>query len=305
VSSLRPAMVGYVVLFFSTFQGASAFAANRAPSISGSPPTTATVGTAYYFKPTASDRDGNSLSFTIANKPGWTSFNTKTGALSGTPAARNVGVYPNIVIRVSDGKMTRSLNGFAITVRAGSSSTSNSPPKISGTPPVRAVVNQAYAFQPTASDPDGNTLKFSIANKPSWAAFSTTTGRLSGTPSSTSTGYWSNITISVSDGKATASLAPFAINVAAPSTADAGVVLSWKAPTKNTDGTTLTNLSGYRVYYGKQSGQYSQTLSLPNASLTSVSIEDLTSGTWYFAVKALAKDGDESSFSGQVSKKIP
>jgi len=297
-------MAGYLVLLFSMLYGVAASAANLAPKISGSPPSTAKVGVAYYFKPTASDPNGNSLRFTIANKPGWTTFDTKTGALAGTPAAGNVGVYVGIKIRVSDGKITRSLDGFSITVTGGTSSSTNTAPKISGTPPTSAVVNQAYSFQPTASDADGNALTFSVTNKPGWAAFSTTTGRLSGTPSSTSAGSYSGITISVSDGKATSALAPFTINVAAAAST-ASVVLSWRPPTKNTDGSSLTNLSGYRVYYGKQSGQYSQTLSLPSASLTSVAIEDLTSGTWYFAVKALATDGDESSYSGQVSKAIP
>jgi hypothetical protein len=80
--------------------------------------------------------------------------------------------------------------------------------------------------------------------------------------------------------------------------------LSWARPTRNTDGTLLTNLSGYRVYYGQASGQYSQTLSLPSPSLTTVAVEGLASGAWYFAVKSLASDGQESTFSEPVSKTI-
>ena len=66
-------------------------------------------------------------------------------------------------------------------------------------PPARRWVS-AYNFQPKASDPDGNTLTFSIQNKPSWLVFNTTTGKLSGTPSSADVGTYSNIVISVSDG---------------------------------------------------------------------------------------------------------
>ena len=72
----------------------------------------------------------------------------------------------------------------------------------------------AYTFRPTASDADGDTLTFAIANRPAWATFNTATGQLSGTPTSASAGTYSNIVISVSDGKASAALAAFAITVA-------------------------------------------------------------------------------------------
>ena len=60
---------------------------------------------------------------------------------------------------------------------------------------------------PTASDPDGDELTFSIANKPDWASFDAATGLLNGTPPPAAVGTNSDITISVSDGQATASLA--------------------------------------------------------------------------------------------------
>jgi hypothetical protein len=82
------------------------------------------------------------------------------------------------------------------------------------------------------------------------------------------------------------------------------VTLSWTAPTKNTDGSTLTNLAGYRVHYGTTAGSYTRSVQLPNKSLTSVVIEDLTAARWYFAVKAYNTSGVESTFSGSVSKLI-
>jgi hypothetical protein len=275
--------------------------ANTAPTISGTPPTTAAAGYKYYFKPVAKDADGDVLKFSIVNKPGWLSFSAQTGTLAGTPSSQLIGrVYSGIRIKVSDGTASRSLPYFSITV----TKASNSAPKISGTPPTTAVVNQSYSFTPTASDPNGDTLQFTIKNKPGWAGFSSSTGRLSGTPSSSSVGTFSDIVITVSDGKVSSSLPASTINVT--SAAEEGTVtLSWAGPTRNTDGTLLTDLSGYRVYYGQTSGQYSRALSLPSPTLTNVAIEGLASGTWYFAVKALASDGQESTFSQQVSKAIP
>jgi hypothetical protein len=56
------------------------------------------------FKPSASDPDGNTLRFSIINRPAWVSFSTATGRLSGTPGANRVGRYVDIRIRVSDGR---------------------------------------------------------------------------------------------------------------------------------------------------------------------------------------------------------
>ena len=97
----------------------------------------------------------------------------------------------------------------------------NRPPTITGTPPSTAPVGVAYAFTPTATDPDGNPLTYGIANRPSWATFNTTTGRLSGTPTSANVGSYGNILITVSDGQASAQLPAFAITVSntAPRTA--------------------------------------------------------------------------------------
>jgi len=103
-----------VALYFC--QPVNASAANRAPSISGSPATTAYVGQTYSFRPTASDPDGNKLTFKIARKPGWATFSSATGSLTGTPASSLIGSYSKIVISVSDGIATKSLPAFSIKV---------------------------------------------------------------------------------------------------------------------------------------------------------------------------------------------
>lgn len=90
---------------------------NRAPVISGTPPATAREGQAYAFLPAASDPDGDPVSFSIVNRPGWASFDSLTGALTGTPGAGTVGSYGGITIRVSDGVASASLPAFSIAVQ--------------------------------------------------------------------------------------------------------------------------------------------------------------------------------------------
>ncbi len=186
---------------------------NRAPTISGSPAPAARVGQVWAFTPTASDADGDPLSFAIGNRPSWASFNPATGALTGTPGTGAVGNHPNITIQVSDGRASTALQPFAISVSA--ATPTNQPPTISGSPALSARVGEAYAFTPVASDANGDTLRFTIANRPSWATFSTTTGALTGTPGTGTAGNYANIAIQVSDGGATASLPAFAIQVSA------------------------------------------------------------------------------------------
>lgn len=271
--------------------------ANRAPTISGTPNTSVTVGQVYNFRPTASDPDGNTLQWSITGKPSWLNFSATTGRLNGTPTAADVG-SSRMTITVSDGTLSASLPAFTLMVNAAA----NLPPVISGTPSLTATVGQAYSFTPTASDPEGATLTFSIVNKPTWLNFSTTNGSLSGTPSAGDVGTTAAITISANDGTALGSLAPFAIVVA--QVANGSATINWVAPTENTDNTPLTNLSGYRLTYGRSATQLDQSVDINNAGLTTYTVNGLGTGTWYFALYAKAATGAESDISNVANKTI-
>ena len=175
---------------------------------------------------------------------------------------------------------------------------SNSPPSISGTPGDTVLENAFYDFVPNASDPDGDSLTFKITNKPGWADFDPTTGALYGTPTAADVGQYSSIKIAASDGTATTELPAFAIDVT--STGLAAVTLNWQAPTENTDGTPLTDLAGYRIYYGVDSANLGNVIEVSNPSVTTYVVEGLTPDIWYFASTALNSSGMESDLSGQA-----
>jgi hypothetical protein len=101
--------------------GGGGAATNTAPTISGTPGTTVTVGTAYAFQPVAADPEGATLSYSIQNKPSWATFSTSTGSLAGTPTSGNVGSSSNIIISVSDGTNTTALAAFSVMVNAAAS----------------------------------------------------------------------------------------------------------------------------------------------------------------------------------------
>ena len=269
--------------------------APAAPTISGTPATQVNEGHAYSFTPTASGPAGLTLTFSVQNPPSWATFNTATGTLSGTPSTSNVGTFSNIVISVSDGQASASLPAFSIQVNT-------VPPTISGTPATQVTAGQAYAFTPTASGPAGLTLSYSVQNLPSWATFSIATGTISGTPSASNVGTFSNIVVSVSDGQASAALPAFSIQVNAQPTGTAA--LSWQPPTTNTDGSALTDLSGFVISYGTSPGSLTQQVTISNPGTTSYTVTGLATGTWYFAIDATASNGTHSALSNVVSDTI-
>jgi len=80
--------------------------------------------------------------------------------------------------------------------------------------------------------------------------------------------------------------------------------LSWQAPTTDTNGAPLTDLAGYRIYYGTSATDLTDTIQLTSVGLQTYVIQNLASGTWYFAVTAVASTGVESALSDVVSKTI-
>jgi hypothetical protein len=178
----------------------------------------------------------------------------------------------------------------------------NNPPQISGSPAPQVLVGDNYSFSPSASDADGDSLSFSIQNKPDWTQFDSSTGRLSGMATTGTEGTYNDISISVSDGFTSVSLPRFSIEV---TQAALGVVtLSWTAPVTNQDGTPLTDLRSYTIYYGSESGNYTDTIEVDNAGTTTYVVENLVPDTYYFAVTATNKSSAESSYSEELVHRI-
>ena len=177
---------------------------------------------------------------------------------------------------------------------AAQSTAAGSSPIISGTPSTSVAAGVSYTFHPVATDPDGLALTFSIQNKPPWALFDAATGVLSGTPGAANAGMYSQISISVSDGAKSALLAPFSIEVAQ---SESLVTVSWTSPTLNTNGTAVTDLAGYHIYYGPTPTQLNQVVDVAGADVTTFVLSNISPGTWYFAVAAYNSEKVESNLS--------
>jgi hypothetical protein len=277
------------------------------PTISGHAPTAVNVGSAFSFTPTAADPNRWSLYFYVQNLPRWAKFNPANGSISGTPGAADVGTYSNIRITVTDnnGVLRVGLPAFSVAVNPSAGVVANyKAPTISGNAPKAVNVGSAFSFTPTTVEPNGWSTYFYVQNLPRWAKFNPANGSMSGTPAAADVGNYANIQISVTDnnGKLRVGLPAFTVAVNQMSPGNAS--LDWMPPTSNTDGSVLTNLGGYKVHYGTTTGQLTQTILVSNAGLSALVVENLSPGTWYFAVTSYATDGTESDSSAEVSSKI-
>ncbi len=66
----------------------------------------------------------------------------------------------------------------------------------------------------------------------------------------------------------------------------------------------IEGLAGFKVHYGQSSTRLDRRLVLHDSSQTSVTLNNLGMGTWYFAVSAFTTSGVESRLSNVVSKRI-
>jgi hypothetical protein len=81
------------------------------------------------------------------------------------------------------------------------------------------------------------------------------------------------------------------------------IALAWDPATSYSDGSPLTDLAGYKLYYGTTSGSYTGSIDVGN--VTSYTITNLPPAVYYVVVTVRNLSGTESSYSNQVSKSIP
>ena len=85
-----------------------------------------------------------------------------------------------------------------------------------------------------------------------------------------------------------------------------GISLSWMAPTERDDGSliALSEIAGYRVYYGTTQGNYTDQLDINDGTVDQTTLNNLSSGTYYLVVTTIDTDGRESSFSPEIVRTI-
>jgi hypothetical protein len=166
---------------------------------------------------------------------------------------------------------------------------------------VSVVVGRSLTVDAEVVGTAPGSVTYSVSNGPGWLSISPDTGELTGTPTASDIGTYERIRITASDGKSEAS-AFITINVTM--TAAGRATVSWRAPTERTDGSPLTDLAGFRIYYGESRSSLQYVIEVADPVAGNWVVTDLTPGTWYFAATAYDASGAESSLSNVASKVI-
>ena len=80
--------------------------------------------------------------------------------------------------------------------------------------------------------------------------------------------------------------------------------LSWEPPRRNLDGSTISNLAGYWIFYGTSPTSLNLTIKIPDPYITTYTVDKLRPGTYYFSIVAITATGVRGSASPTMSKTI-
>jgi hypothetical protein len=151
-------------------------------------------GTLLTFAVTASDPDGDGLTFSASNVPTGASFNPSTRVFNWTPAFGDSGNY-NVTFTVTDDGSPAESDSETVTISVGNV---NRPPVLSTIGSKSVDEGDLLSFTISASDPDGDTLTYSASNLPSGANFNSGTRTFNWTPAIGDSGNY-NVQFTVTD----------------------------------------------------------------------------------------------------------
>lgn len=171
---------------------------NEAPRITSTPPVAADENKPYVYNPKATDADAvdqGKLTWKLLKGPQKASFDTKSGRLTWTPDAQDVRVGSEVFsIQVCDTRGACDTQTWTVKVN-----NVNDAPTITSKAPIVAYVGQRYRYVPTANDPDGDKLSWTLKKGPAGVQFDTNSGSITWTPAQADASKQIDIVIEVCD----------------------------------------------------------------------------------------------------------
>ncbi|TSA00244.1 MAG: hypothetical protein D4R81_08045, partial [Nitrospiraceae bacterium] len=150
---------------------------SAAPVINSTPILAAMVGAAYSYGVTATDANGDTLTYSLATAPAGMSINAATGLIAWVPAAGQMGAN-EVTVRVADPKLLTATQSFSLTVGLTAVA-----PVITSTPILTGKVGTAYRYDVDATDANSDTLSYRlVAPIPAGMTINQATGLISWTP---------------------------------------------------------------------------------------------------------------------------
>lgn len=169
---------------------------NHPPQITSTPTYSVLQGQAYQYQLTATDPEGEAISFALANSPTGMQIDQNTGLVTWLPGADQIGVH-SVEITASDTQGNSASQSYLLSVTTGAG---NTPPVIITSPTGSAVYGQLYNYDVDATDADGDSLSYLLVSAPQGMTIDSVTGIIAWTPLVTQGGTHP-IEIRVEDGR--------------------------------------------------------------------------------------------------------
>jgi Calx-beta domain len=169
--------------------------------------------------------------------------------------------------------------------------------------PASAIINVVGSGTSTSGSASGSSSGGTTTASTGGSSGGTTTastGGSSGGTTTASTGSSSGGTSASTSGSSSGTTTSASGSSSGSTIGTSTATLSWSPPTENSNGTALTNLVGYNIYYGTSTGAMINKIALNTVGVTNYVIQNMNSGTWYFAMTAVNGDGTESVTSSAV-----
>ncbi|MEW8349262.1 MAG: putative Ig domain-containing protein [Candidatus Thiodiazotropha taylori] len=175
------------------FTGDAVVVGDSAPVIISTPPSQGSVATPFSYDVDATDADaGDTLTFTLSIAPSGMTIDATTGEIQWTPT-NSGSADVDLLVTDSTGLSDRQI--FLVTVNLGDN---DQAPSLAPIADQSIIVGRSLQVQASASDPEGETIRYSLVNAPSGMAINPTTGLIQWTPDSAQTGS-ASVAVSASD----------------------------------------------------------------------------------------------------------
>ncbi len=196
---------------------------NNAPTITSVPALAMTLGQSYEYAATATDTDGDALTFVWNALPAGAQVGPASTA-RWTPDASQLGAQA-FELEVRDERGGWARQRFTVFVN----DASNRAPQITSAPNPRAVMGQAYAYAVSARDDDGDTLAFELIERPQGMTIAADTGLIAWTPGLNQLGTHA-VKVQVTDGRGGVAWQTFTLEVAEEGGSGNGAPVILSAP---------------------------------------------------------------------------
>jgi hypothetical protein len=180
---------------------------NHAPVITSSPIDSVDEGTSYTYHVTATDSDGDALTYSLTSAPTglsmvppWLSIDSVTGVISGTAPSVSADILFTVTVKVRDEHGAIDTQSYTLTVKNILCPPVNHAPVITSSPVKSIIEGNIYNYNVDATDSDGDDLTYSLLEGPDWLYINPNSGEITGTAPLVSSNTYDTVEIEVSDG---------------------------------------------------------------------------------------------------------